>query len=424
MMKVVCVPHEHIPETFADDTVYFSLYHAIPRTSERLGHIAPTFFSDIQRKRIRPSIAALDFATMAFSIAAADESIPRSSSADGWTRMIDLTVALINPEPWGSLLESFEKTLRFLSGDYWTIHAIEGGVEPEFRGEIRDIDADCVCLLSGGTDSLIGAIDLVEQGHNPIYISRTVRGDCEAQRMFAHTLGVPENHYQWGCTIRKPRGMSEPSTRARSLVFFAFAIIAASAFAETGAPIPIIVPENGFISLNIPMTPSRIGSLSTKTTHPIYMEGIQMVMDALGINAQLQLPYRFKTKGEMIVECRNQIVLRELIDDSISCGKYRRHGYKHCGVCVPCLVRRAAYLRAGIEDNTRKGYDVTPSQHSIPEDTMAAACAIIRKHQEGIKSLTSGALVFSIGEDRAAYEDVFSRGLGEIEVLLQEYGVI
>lgn len=55
---------------------------------------------------------------------------------------------------------------------------------------------------------------------------------------------------------------------------------------------------------------------------------------------------------------------------------------------------------------------------------MAAACAIIRKHQEGIKRLTSGALVFSIGEDRAAYEDVFSRGLDEIEVLLQEYGVI
>lgn len=64
------------------------------------------------------------------------------------------------------------------------------------------------------------------------------------------------------------------------------------------------------------------------------------------------------------------------------------------------------------------------SQYCIPGDTMAAACAIIRKHQEGIKRLTSGALVFSIGEDRAAYEDVFSRGLDEIEVLLQEYGVI
>lgn len=423
-MKVVCVPHEHIPDTIDDDTVYFSLYHSVPRASERLGHIAPTFLSDIHKKHIRPSIAALDFATMAFSIAAADESIPRSSCVDGWTRMIDLTVALIDPEPWHSILESFQDTLRFLSGDYWTLHVIEGGVEPEFRGDTHDIDADCVCLLSGGTDSLIGAIDLVEQGNNPIYISRTVRGDCVAQRRFAHKLGVPENHYQWGCSINRPRGMSEQSTRARSLVFFAFAVIAASAFAETGAPIPIIVPENGFISLNIPMTPSRIGSLSTKTTHPIYMKGIQKVMDALGINAQLQLPYRFKTKGEMIVECRNQTVLRELIDDSISCGKYRRHGYKHCGVCVPCLVRRAAYLRAGIEDNTRKGYDSTPSKHNIPEDTMAAASAIIRNHQEGTKSLISGALVFSIGEDRTAYEDVFIRGLGEIEALLKEYGVL
>ena len=68
-MKVVCVPHEHIPETVADDAVYFALYHAVPRAREQLGHIAPTFFSDIQKKHIRPSIAALDFATMAFSIA-------------------------------------------------------------------------------------------------------------------------------------------------------------------------------------------------------------------------------------------------------------------------------------------------------------------------------------------------------------------
>lgn len=423
-MKVVCVPYKCIPKTFEDDTIYFSLYQTVPHASEQLGHIAPSFFADIQRKHIRPSLAALDFATIAFSVAAADESIPRSSCVDGWTRMIDLTVALINPEPWSSVLESLQNTLRFLSGDYWTIHVIEGGIVPEFHGKTHRIEADCVCLLSGGTDSLIGAIDLVEQGFKPIYISRTVRGDCDAQRMFAQRLGTIENHYQWGCSINRPYGMSELSTRARSLVFFAFAIIAASAFGELNKPIPIIVPENGFISLNIPLNPSRIGSLSTKTTHPVYMDGIQKIIDALEITAQLQLPYRFKTKGEMILECRNHDLLCELIDNSISCGKYRRHGYKHCGVCIPCLVRRAAYLHAGINDNTQKGYVFTPSQHFIPEDIMAAACAVIRKRQEGIKSLTSGSLVFSTGEERIAYENVFSRGLQEIEVLLKQYGVI
>lgn len=423
-MKVVCVPHNCIPETFENDTIYFSLYQTVPHASEQLGHIAPSFFTDINRKHIKPSVAALDFATVAFSVAAADESIPRNSCVDGWTRMIELTVALINPKPWYSVLDSLQNTLRLLSGDYWTIHVIKGGVFPEFRGKTHNIQADSICLLSGGTDSLIGAIDLVEQGSKPVFISRTVRGDRDAQRMFAQRLGTVENHFQWGCSINRPRGMSETSTRARSLVFFAFAVIAASAFGESNIPIPIIVPENGFISLNIPMNPSRIGSLSTKTTHPLYMDGIQMILEALGITAQLHLPYRFKSKGEMILECRNQDLLCELIDYSISCGKYRRHGYRHCGVCIPCLVRRAAYLHAGIDDNTQRGYEVTPSQHFIPEDTMAAACAVIRKREEGVRSLTSGALVFSTGKERIAYESVFNRGLQEIEALLEKYGVI
>lgn len=423
-MRIICVPHEQIPACIDDDTIFFSLYHAVPRASERLGHIAPSFFNDINRKRIRPSVAALDFATLAFSVAAADESVPRNQCVDGWTRVIDLTVALINPVPWQPILAEFQSTLHYLSGDYWNLHVVDGGTAPNYRGETTTIEVDCVCLLSGGTDSLIGAIDLVEQAHNPIFISRIVRGDCNAQKMFANRLGPERNHYQWRCSINRPRGLSEPSTRARSLIFFAFAAIAASSFQATDAPIPIIVPENGFISLSIPLSPSRIGSLSTKTTHPIYMNGIQRVFDAVGIQALLQLPYRFMTKGEMILECKNQQLLKELIDDSISCGKYRRHNYCHCGVCIPCLVRRAAYLHSGLCDNTRKGYKSTPSQHSISEDTMAAACAVLRYRQQGTKGLTCGTLAFSTDTERSAYEGVFERGLQELEVLLKECGVI
>jgi len=33
------------------------------------------------------------------------------------------------------------------------------------------------------------------------------------------------------------------------------------------------VPENGLIALNVPLDPLRLGSNSTRTTHPYYMQG-------------------------------------------------------------------------------------------------------------------------------------------------------
>ncbi|MEG2265076.1 MAG: Qat anti-phage system QueC-like protein QatC [Acinetobacter sp.] len=423
-MRIKCIPKDQIPVQLEDDTVYFSLYSSVPRASNHLGHIAPGWFRFLRHERIKPSIAALDFATLAFAAVAADESVSRRSSADGWTRTFDLTVALINPEPWSPILNEIQNTLHFLSGDYWNITVVAGGHEPQFMYASKTVEADCVCLLSGGTDSLIGAIDLIAQGHSPILVSRTVRGDCAAQRTIAQNLCASSKHYQWGCTINKPYGMSEPSTRARSLVFFAFAVAVASIFPLAEKPVPIIVPENGFISISIPLSSSRIGSLSTKTTHPVYMNGIQHIINSIGINAQLELPYRFKTKGEMIVECQNPELLKNLINTSISCGKYRRHKYTHCGVCVPCLVRRAAYLHANIIDETVRGYELTPSQYVIPEDTMAAACAVLRFREYGVRDLTSGLLTFASLDERLAYEYVFKRGLMEIEQLLEEYDVI
>lgn len=48
-----------------------------------------------------------------------------------------------------------EEMLRVLSGDFWTLHLLPGGPTPP-KGNHRECDRDCVSLLSGGLDSLIG----------------------------------------------------------------------------------------------------------------------------------------------------------------------------------------------------------------------------------------------------------------------------
>ena len=67
-----------------------------------------------------------------------------------------------------------------------------------------------------------------------------------------------------------------------------------------GDVVELLIPENGFISLNIPLTPLRLGSLSTRTTHPLFIQQMQDILDALDFRVRLSNPYQFKTKGEML----------------------------------------------------------------------------------------------------------------------------
>jgi SHS2 domain-containing protein len=93
---------------------------------------------------------------------------------------------------------------------------------------------------------------------------------------------------------------------------------------EATVVIDIYVPENGLISLNVPLDRLRVGAWSTRTTHPFYMARWHEILDGLGIAARLQNPYRFKTKGEMLAECKNQNIVRKNAIDTISCSSARR----------------------------------------------------------------------------------------------------
>ncbi|OIQ01654.1 MAG: hypothetical protein AUK36_09540 [Zetaproteobacteria bacterium CG2_30_59_37] len=427
MRKIVCSPERLIPQRLEEGTKHFSIY-SNPRR-ENVGYFGSTLVKDIQRVGLRPSETVWDFNTIALAIAAADNTLTRKISADGWTRQIDLTVHLCNPVIWEPVKNELERILRFLTGDFWYLTFNDGGVMPPFAKKKKQFDCDCISLLSGGVDSLVGAIDLTAGNHKPIFVSQVVRGDAKSQRIFANKIRSESAHFQWSHKIHPPKGESEGSTRGRSIIFFAFAALAASAIeAQPGSPVKIFVPENGFISLNVPLNPGRMGSFSTKTTHPVYLAGIQDIWDKLNLDLQLVTPYQFKTKGELLAQCKNKDLLQELIADSTSCGKYSRHGQQHCGRCVPCMVRRAAFLKAGIPDNTTKGYKfdnlrVAGMDHG-PNDVGAMANACLRMNQSGIQPLISGSFSFADHQKRKDFEGVFSRGLKEIELLLKAQGVI
>jgi hypothetical protein len=218
------------------------------------------------------------------------------------------------------------------------------------RGGNRQLcDRDCVALLSGGLDSLIGGIDATAQGRRPIFVSQLAFEDSARQIAYAHALGGGEWHQQWSHKVVFG-GKKETSTRARSMAFYGLAVLATSLLTVNRPE--ILVPENGFISINPPLLPGRMASLSTRTTHPQFMGLVQILLDAIGVDAHLSMPYRFKTKGEMLEQCADQVLLAKYGCDTTSCGRFRTYNRTHCGRCVPCMVRKAAVLRWGVTDTT------------------------------------------------------------------------
>jgi hypothetical protein len=426
MRKIVCAPENLIPQQLEEDTKYFSMYSNSRR--ENVGYFGSTLTRDIRRAGLRPTEKIWDFNTIALSVAAADNSLTRKNSADGWTRQIDLTIHLCNPSTWEPAKLELEKTLRFLTGDFWSLTFKDNGVTPPRAKRLKRFDCDCVSLLSGGVDSLAGAIDIVADNRKPIFMSQVVRGDAKTQRDYAKKIRPESAHFQWSHKIHPPKGESEGSTRGRSIIFFAFAALAASTIQEqSDSPVDIFVPENGFISLNIPLNSGRIGSFSTKTTHPVYLKGIQNIWNEVGISLNLIMPYQFKTKGEVLAECKNQLLLKALVFQSVSCGKYRVYKMQHCGRCVPCLVRRAAFHHWGEADQTSGGYyseHLDRINHGNPDDVGAAARACLVADQSGIHRLISGHLSFADHQNRGDFEGVFSRGLSEVKELLLDKEVI
>lgn len=389
-----------------------------------------------------PSEIGLDLLVLAAHAQAADARISRATeSQDSWTREIRLVVPVSDPARWNAAIPLLHRLLNFLTGDRWTIgfRPRPAGFEQTVRNrppQSTPPSFDSLSLFSGGLDSLIGAIDTLEQGKTPLLISHAGDGatsDAQGTLFQALKRNYPKQNFDrlriwmdfrnWGV-----KGVeSEKTTRGRSFLFFA-----TGAFAGTGLEGDFVlrVPENGLIALNVPLDLLRLGAFSTRTTHPFYIARWNELLSILGISGRIENPYWDKTKGEMAATCSNPALLGKLAPKSLSCasptkGRWLGLGAGHCGFCLPCLIRRAA-LR-GIGDSTTytlsdltageldtreaRGQQVRSFQFAIEQIRQTPARAALYIHKPGPLSDESPAR-------QAALADVYRRGLAELGQLL------
>ncbi|KAB8142890.1 hypothetical protein F8S13_11595 [Chloroflexia bacterium SDU3-3] len=392
-----------------------------------------------------PPQSAIDLALFASAIYVADKKTLRRLSSDRWTRDFRFMAPVAEPGRWDTATSAFCETLTFLTGDRWSLTWRD---EPTRIWRVQEIGCaayDAVCLFSGGLDSLAGAIDLLEHpsnprvlllGHYDSTLTPHVQTDLAEHLITTYgkdRVGLLQLMVRPATFKHQERPLPtwrETTTRSRSIVFLGLALATAAAL---GPKVPVYVPENGFIALNLPLTNARLGSCSTRTTHPYFLARLRAALGILGITNPIYNPYEHLTKGELLAKSQNFALLCNLAHHSVSCahpeaGRYEGTPYGNCGYCFPCLIRRASLHAIGNDDPSEYARDICTDEelfagHSTRGRDARSVFIALQRWHPGIPPHTFVPLLagpLPTGADRRAYLRVAEQGLAELRIFFQE----
>lgn len=395
-----------------------------------------------QQNSINPTATNADLMDLAIAIYTSDQILSRPLYGfQGWSRHMRLHFPVANVSLWESVKSDLEQMLSFLSGDKWDIILRERSIKKATQSQLIQNPKGItkVSLLSGGLDSLIGAIDLLEDKEKVAFVSHYKRGS-ESPKQAAIATALSQQYgnenflsYQFYVQPNQAHALAskEDTSRARSFLFLALGLTVANSLGDN---IELIVPENGLISLNVPLTQTRLSSHSTRTTHPYYLYLFQKVIAALGMKNKIINPYRFKTKGEMMIDCKNRTFLSKHYQGTLSCSHPDTSRYVkgtspgiHCGYCVPCIIRQAAEKAAGGVHTTyahQIKYNAPSSTTGKGRDLRAFKMALeeiknIARHSMVLRVLKSGPLPFTDQHELNNYISVYEKGMKEVSNFLR-----
>jgi len=382
---------------------------------------------------------AIDLLTIATAVTAADTFELRDKAPNAWARQIHLHVPVSDENMWNFLASELSSILNFLTGDQWEFTFVKTKMRmpkpkksDKAKAKARSLKGlNAVCLFSGGLDSAVGAIDILngKSDYKPLLVSHAYRGDGAKQEEIKTLLTPPFGELSYSISphlLDRLKDKTDVTMRGRSFNFLAMSVLGISALrsANNDSDIStIIIPENGYISLNPPLTRRRIGSHSTRTTHPHFLSRLEALLEDAGFHVKFVNPYQFKTKGEMIAECTDRKAIEKAIPLSVSCSHWHREN-KQCGHCVPCIIRRASVHHAGFTVDApykTKRLKGLIKEKDTRDDLQALSTAIIRQDKApNYKSWLrqSG----PIPEDitiRNQLASTIERGLKEVETFLK-----
>lgn len=325
---------------------------------------------------------ALDLLEIGKSTHMADRVFRRSFRLGQRTRRIFVRIPVSEPSIWTREKGLLEGLLDFATADDWSLHFCRSATPPrKVSREVTQRPFSVVALFSGGLDSLCGAAYLARNGAKPVFVSHSPPGrknNLSLIRSLWHVFRQDrfseEQCVSFRLEVRERnragrRALFQESSRRTRPVFF---LALACAVAIDHGIREVQMSENGALGLSLPIRAEAYGAMCSRQAHDFLLRGFSTLMDRVAPRQggwRVYNPFVDMTKGEA---CKLLDGAWNLARDAVSCEYVGRQAAfmrswkkKHpiaalqigdgpqCGLCVPCLIRRAALHKAGIPDPDR-----------------------------------------------------------------------
>ncbi|MDL2196515.1 Qat anti-phage system QueC-like protein QatC [Shewanella algae] len=414
------------------------LFNTHPHDNTKHSRASGSLLKRVRELGINVDANAIDLIAIASAVTAAETFELRGDAADAWSRVMHLHIPVTDENLWNMLSDRLSSILNFLTGDQWkftftktSLQMPKPIVSNKSKARLNSLKGlNSVCLFSGGLDSAVGAIDILngKSKYKPLLLSHAYRGDGVKQEKIKKLLKSQYGELSYSISpslMSRLKGKTDVTMRGRSFNFLAMAVLGISALRnanDDSSISTIIVPENGYISINPPLTRRRIGSHSTRTTHPYFLSRLEELLEYAGFHVKFVNPYQFKTKGEMLAKCVDQAAIAKAVPLSVSCSHWHRK-HMQCGHCLPCLIRRSSVHHAGFTEDApyvSQNLEFVHKEKETRDDLHAVQTAIIRlKDSKDYMGWVrqSG----SLPDDdvtRKKLESTIKRGLKEVENFL------
>jgi 7-cyano-7-deazaguanine synthase in queuosine biosynthesis len=304
----------------------------------------------------------------------ADRSIKRGGETDvfgdNWKRHFHFVIPISNQDFWNApeITDLLIETLEFVTDDRFSFtFSPPKPIKIQYHLPLLELpsplaDSSCVCLFSGGLDSLIGSLYLhKELNETPLLISHRSTSVMDSRQKRLVEL-IKERNQVWEFPHlsiwinREGERAKEETQRSRSFLYLS----TAAAVANKIGVGRIYLCENGVVSLNIPLSAQNVGAFLTRGTNPKFLRSFEQLANTLFEGSiSVANPFIFMTKTQMLEKLKewNQ---GNLIQATVSCaytqGKTKMQ--PQCGTCSQCLNRRFSVIASGMETyESNDGYE-------------------------------------------------------------------
>ncbi len=319
---------------------------------------------------LRTSATVRDFRDIAVMSYILDTLTRRRDAVDYWSREFRCVFPVRDPKLWKSAESALRGLLATVAGDQYRYDWLSVVAMPPYPKHLARIPKgfDVVCLFSGGVDSLLGAYQLLKQGKRVLLVGHQSEPSTAAAQtnVFQHLTRIfPKQaslvQFRVAASMKEQPLFPIPEARedthrVRSFLFLGLAV----SVAHMAGVHEICMPENGLIAVNPPLDLSRLGTCSTRTAHPRFLQRFMELSRAVGVfSGTLKNPFLYQSKTDMLRSADSR--LRAALLRSVSCARPSRNQDKHvrhCGYCVPCIYRRAAFGASNWDVASDYAFDV------------------------------------------------------------------